>query len=162
MAARVLPGTTLRVRRSRRQDLPHLQAVLRLPAGVPERRGFRRLLADLGRDVYVAEDPDGAIVGVVSLVYARSLVRGGGLSATLDGACTATEQPGALLPALIAFAEERARRRGCRHLVAPLDPEDGTLRALLVARGYCSGELLTTELTQDGPPMTGAPEGAWR
>src|SRR5262245_328734 len=74
--ARVLPGTGLRVRRGRRADLPQLAAVLG-PGGEGLERVLRRLLADLGRDVYVAEEPGGEIVGLVSVVYARSLVRGG-------------------------------------------------------------------------------------
>jgi GNAT superfamily N-acetyltransferase len=106
---------------------------------------FRRLINDLGADVYVAEDPGGAIVGLVSVAYARSLVRGGA-SALLDGVRAAREPAGPLLEGLIAFAEDRARRRGCRRLAAWVEPGDGALRAALLARGYQAGELLLTEL----------------
>ena len=145
--ARLLPGTGMRVRRGRRRDLAQVQAVLH--AGSSERldRSWRRLLADLGADIYVAEDPGGEIVGVVSLVYARSLVRGG-VSATLDGVRARHESAAPVLEGLVAFAEERARRRGCRRLTAWVDADDPALRAALLARGYRSGELLVTELAE--------------
>jgi hypothetical protein len=148
MTDRLLPGTALRVRRGRRRDLPQMQAVLGVPPGECPVRFYRRLLADLGTDVYVAEDAGGEIVGVVSVVYARSLVRGG-LSALLDGARARHRPAGPLLEDLVAFAEERARRRGCRRLAAWVGAEDDELRAALLARGYRAGALLVTELAAE-------------
>jgi hypothetical protein len=148
MPARLLPGTGVRVRRGSRRDLPQLRVVLGAPATDRLERFYRRILDDLGMDVYVAEDPEGAIVGVVSLAYRRSLVRGG-VSAFLDGV-RAREAP-AVLEGLVAFAEERARRRGCSRLAACVETADAELRAALVARGYRVGELLTTDLATDGP-----------
>jgi hypothetical protein len=143
--ARVLPGTAVRVRRGRRCDLAAVRSLLGAGAGAGLERVFRRIVADLGGDVYVAEDGTGAIVGLVSVVYARSLARGG-LSAMLDGARARPEPGPAVLAGLVAFAEERARKRGCRRLAAWVDPDDRDLRAALVARGYRAGELLVTEL----------------
>ena len=148
MPARLLPGTGVRVRRGRRRDLPQLRVVLGAPATDRLERFYRRILADLGMDVYVAEDPEGAIVGVVSLAYRRSLVRGG-VSAFLDG--VRTREAPAVLEGLVAFAEERARRRGCCRLAAWVETGDGELRAALIARGYRAGELLTTDLAMDRP-----------
>ena len=145
MAARLLPGTAVRVRRGRRRDLSGLRALLAGEAAARLERVHRRILADLRNDVYVAEDRAGEIVGLVSIVYARSLVRGG-LSAMLDGvrARGAAVQP--VLEGLVAFAEDRARRRGCRRLTAWVDGDDGALRAMLLARGYRPGELMVSEL----------------
>lgn len=143
MAARVLPGGDLRVRRGRRHDLTAVRTLLGADALPP--KFFRRLVTDLGADVYVAEDAGGVIVGLVSVAYARSLVRGGA-SALLDGVRAGREPAGPLLEGLIAFAEERARRRGCRRLTAWVEPGDVALRAALLARGYRAGELLVTEL----------------
>jgi hypothetical protein len=98
-------------------------------------------------DVYVAEDADGQIVGIVAVVYARSLGRG--LSALIDGARTRAQPSAELLQGLVAFAEERARRRGCRRLTAWVDG-DVELRAALVARGYREGEALVTDLQRAG------------
>ncbi|HUE30502.1 MAG TPA: hypothetical protein VMR79_06490 [Verrucomicrobiae bacterium] len=139
---RLLPGTAVRVRRGRRHDLGAVQALLAAPAGDRLARVFRRILADLGTDLYVAEDERGEIVGLVSVLYARSLARGG-RSALLDGA---RARGPALLAELVAFAEERARKRGCRRLAAWVDAGDRELRAALLARGYHAGELLVTEL----------------
>jgi hypothetical protein len=141
MARVLLLDAGVRVRRGRRRDLPQVQSLLGIAGGDRLERYFRRIVADLGTDLYVAEDREGAIVGLVSVVYARSLACGG-LSATLDGA-RATP---AVLDGLLAFAEERARRRGCVRLTAAPDPGDTALRAALVARGYRIGELLVTEL----------------
>ena|SRR5437868_9129907 len=143
MSRVLLPDAGVRVRRGRRRDLPHVQSLLGIAGGDRLARHFRRIVADLGMDFYVAEDREGAIVGLVSVVYARSLARGG-VSATLDGA-RATP---AILDALLAFAEERARRRGCARLSAAPDSGDSALRAALVARGYRVGELLLTELAR--------------
>lgn len=143
--AHLLPGTGLRVRRGRRRDLPQLRAVLEPGAGERLERVLRRLLADLGRDVYVAEDASGEIVGLVSVIYARSLVRGG-LAALLDGARARRTPARPLLDGLVAFAEERARLRGCRRLAAWVEADDVELRAALAARGYRAGELWMTEL----------------
>lgn len=145
MTARLLPGTALRLRRGRRGDVAALEAVFGVEPGARPARFYRRLLADLGADVYVAEDGDGSIVGVVSLVYARSLVRGG-TSAFLDGARTRDGAGPMLLEGLVAFAEERARRRGCLRLAAWVGAGDDDLRAALLARGYRAGELLVTDL----------------
>jgi N-acetylglutamate synthase-like GNAT family acetyltransferase len=145
MTARLLPGTEVRVRRGRRSDVPALKAVLGDAAGDRLERRYRRMLADLGNDIYVAEDAAGAIVGVVALNYARSLC-GGGPSAMLDGARACREPARPLLEGLIAFAEDRARRHGCRSLVACLEHADGELRAALLARGYRTGESFVREL----------------
>jgi hypothetical protein len=144
MTARLLPGTDVRVRRGRRRDLDALGGTLGVPVEGRLARMFRRILADLGNDVYVAEDASGELVGVVSVVYRRSLMEGG-LAAILDGVRT---RPGAtpLLEGLVAFAEERARRRGCRRLTAWVAPQDGAVRAALVARGYRVGEAFATDL----------------
>jgi len=143
--ARLLPGTGVRVRRGRRRDLAQLESLLGATSGERLALLFRRILKDLGIDVNVAEDGAGDIVGLVSVLYARTLVRGG-VSAMLDGARARREPAQPLLEELVAFAEERARKRGCRRLTAWVDPADGELRATLLARGYRSGELLVTEL----------------
>jgi len=144
MTARLLPGTDVRVRRGRRGDLEALGRVLGVPASGRMVRAYRRIVADLGNDVYVAEDARGELVGVVSVVYRRSLVQGG-LAAVLDGVRTRPDATG-VLDGLVAFAEERARRRGCRRLTACLAPDDGAVRATLVARGYRVGEAFGTDL----------------
>lgn len=148
MAARLLPGLAVQIRRGRRHDLPGVEAVLGgRPPGAFERL-YRRIVADLGADLYVAEDARGEIVGLVSLVYAHSLT--GGLSAWLDGAHALEPPSRGLLEALVAFAEERARRRGCRRLTACFDREHPELRATLLARGYRAGEMLVADLTRAG------------
>ena len=141
--ARLLPGMAVRVRRGRRRDFAQVRSLVDADAGARLERVFRRIVADLGTDVYVAESGDGEIVGLIAVTYARSLVRGG-ISAMLDGARTRRERD--ILDGLVAFAEERARKRGCDRLTAWVAPDDADLRATLVARGYRAGELLVAEL----------------
>ena len=143
MAARLLPGTTTRVRRGRRHDFPHVQAVLGRAGGDRAERLYHRMMRDLGTDLYVAEEEGGTIVAVVVLAYGRSL-GAGGLVAVLEVARRSTEPR--LGEGLVAFAEERARRRGCRELAARMDGADAELRAVLVARGFRPADVLVTEL----------------
>jgi hypothetical protein len=142
----------VRVRRGRRTDLPRVRSLLPVADAARRERFDRRTLASLAGDVYVAEDADGAIVGIVSVAYLRSLNEGR-FAAVLDAAHAAADSP-PLLDRLIAFAETRARRRGCRRLAAVLGPPDGpqegphdrALRAALESRGYGTGQVLVAEL----------------
>jgi L-amino acid N-acyltransferase YncA len=136
-------GDAVRVRRGRRSDVARARALL--PAADPRRERFdRRTFASLASDVYVAEDAGGAIVGIVSVAYLRS-VGEGRLAAVLDAARAAADSA-ALLDRLIAVAETRARRRGCRRLAAWIDPSDVALRAALESRGYAPGVVLSADL----------------
>ena len=144
MAGRRLPGTTLSVRRGRRADLAQLRDLIALPPDARLERFLRRMLADLGMDIYVAEDGERQIVGVVSVAYRRSLMRGG-LWAILDGVRTASTPAAPALDALVAFAEARARRRGCRRISLSGDA-DPDLRAVLTARGYRAGTVFLSDL----------------
>lgn len=141
-------GSDVRVRRGRRSDLPRVQALLAAPAGARHERFDRRTLASLAGDVYVAEDAGGDIVGVVSVAYLRSLAEGR-FAAVLDAARAAADSP-SLLDRLIAFAETRARRRGCPRLSARIAPEDAALRAALASRGYRTSDLLVVDLGEAG------------
>jgi GNAT superfamily N-acetyltransferase len=145
MAGQRLPGTQVRVRRCRRHDLSPVRALLGVEADGRFERLFARLVRDLGGDLYVAEDVAGEIVGLVSLRYTRSLAQRG-MAAILDQARAQGGADAPLLDGLVAFAEARARRRGCHHLTAWVDERDGALRAALVARGYRSGIRLTLDL----------------
>jgi hypothetical protein len=142
------PRDDVRVRRGRRSDVARVRALLPV-ADEPRRHRFdRRTFASLAGDVYVAEDARGAIVGVVAVGYHRSLAEGR-YAAVLDAARTAADSA-LLLDRLIAFAESRARRRGCRSLAARVDPADRALRAALASRGYGTGDWLVAELGEAG------------
>src|SRR5947199_69697 len=79
----------------------------------------------------------------IALAYARSLL-GGGLAAVLEVARRSTEPR--LGEGLVAFAEDRARRRGCRELAARIDGVDPELRAVLLARGFRPADALVAAL----------------
>lgn len=134
----------VRLRRGRRSDLPRVRALLPAPPGGRRERFDRRTFASLAGDVYIAEDARGAIVGVVSVAYLRS-VTAGRPAAVLDAA-RALGDSGPVLDTLIAFAETRARRRGCTRLAVWIDPGDAALHAALAVRGYRVDTLLVAEL----------------
>lgn len=129
-----LPGTDVRVRRARRQDLARLTPLLGAAAD-RDRRVFRRLLADLGMDVYVAEDAAGALVGLVAVGYVRSVATGR-TAALLDAARVLPGAGDGVLDGLLAVAATRARRRGCVALRTLDAVADGALHAALRARGW--------------------------
>jgi GNAT superfamily N-acetyltransferase len=131
-------GPAERIRRARREDIP---ALLHLVGG-PEAgrvRALRRLTKTLAADVYVI-DRDGAVHGVVAVLYRRSLAHGG-LAATIDtiAAWTASSdhQRSDDAAALLACAIERARRRGCVAIDTALPAPE--LRTALEAQGFTPG-----------------------
>jgi len=135
-----------RIRRSRRTDFP---AVLRLLAAAgaslppPDRttlHRFRRLVADLGSDLYLALVDDEA-VGLLHVTYARQLVRPPVARVECMLVAPAVRRQG-IGTALLAWADGRARRRGCGALRWALPPEDPAARGFAERAG-----LLHTETT---------------
>jgi len=139
-----LTGKEVRLRRGSRRDL---EAIARLldPSALAERgrRFDRRLVADLGHDVYVAESREGELVGVVALAYFRSLTAGR-FVAILDTLRVAGDRPTALA-GLLDLAERRARSRGCRDLLAMPGAMAGAVGAMLRERGWTERTLLGGE-----------------
>ena len=107
----------IRIRRGRRTDYPALAALCAWPLrdGSPARsvRLYRRTVADLAYDLYVAEDGKRPI-GVVAVSYVRTL-RLGGQRATLEELYVDPERRGAGVGRrLLELAVRRAARRGAR------------------------------------------------
>ena len=140
----VATGETIHVRRGRRSDFPRVRALLPVAADARQERFDRRTFASLTGDVYVAEDAAGAILGLVAVGYLRSVTAGRTI-AVLD-AVRAIADAAPVLDRLIAFAEARARRRGCTRLTAWGDPGNAALQAALASRGYRSHAVLVTDL----------------
>jgi GNAT superfamily N-acetyltransferase len=108
-----------RLRRARRSDFDAIWTLLiqrgSAAPGEPDRatlRRFRRVIADLGADLYVAVADDRPL-GLVHVTYARRLA--GPPEARLE--LLVAGPPGAsgddTARALMALATDRARRRGC-------------------------------------------------
>lgn len=142
--------TRLHIRRCRRTDLP---AVMRLlaaagtPLPVPDRRTlhrFRRLVADLGSDLYLALVDDDT-VGLLHVTYARQLVRPPLARVECLLVSPAARRRG-IGRALLGFAEDRARRRGCGAIRWSLPAEDPAARHFAENAG-----LLHTETTVSRP-----------
>jgi hypothetical protein len=129
------PPSAERIRRARREDIP---ALLHLVGG-PEAgrvRALRRLTKTLVADVYVV-DRDATVLGVVAVLYRRSLAHGG-LAATIDTIAawtsSSSDQRRHDESALLACAIERARRRGCVAIDTALPAPE--LRTALEAQGF--------------------------
>lgn len=104
----------IRCRRARRTDADAIFALLATAAPPPRDRAvrhhFRKLVADLGADCYVAQC-DGTVIGVVHVTYARHLIDG--QRAMIELVRAAPERPGDVGRALAALVRERAARRHC-------------------------------------------------
>lgn len=135
MPAARLSGLGVRLRRARRTDLDAVRALLGRPVRAGERRFDRRYVTDLGHDVFVAQDGTDEVVGVVGVVYVRSLARGR-WRAVLD-VLRARDRP--VGDALLVFAEGRARARGCSTLEAWPEGDADPLVAYVAARGWRTG-----------------------
>ena len=124
------------IRRATRHDLPALHALMGAPAERRSERFERRLLRTLAACVYVAEDA-GTVVGAVACSFAPSLALSRWCT-ILDGAWATADRPD-VLDALVAFAEERGRRRASARVIA-VGPVHPALRRVLAARGYERGD----------------------
>ncbi len=115
----------IRHRRARRTDMAPIHAVLAEAADVtgPDDRAarsrFRRVVADLGADLYVATIDD-RVVGVLHLTYARHLLEGQRATLELLVVRPAARRRG-VGTALAALACARAGARQCRALTLGAD-----------------------------------------
>lgn len=128
----------IRHRRARRTDFDAIGVILAasgLPVPAPGRaalRRFRRLIADLGADLYVAET-DARVLGVVHITYTRHL--NGAPQARLEVLAVAPAARGqGVGRGLAALAAARARRRGCASLRCSAAVATDGARALLDRR----------------------------
>jgi N-acetylglutamate synthase-like GNAT family acetyltransferase len=110
----------IRHRRGRRSDLMDILRLLAHSedsAPVPDRallRRFRRIVADLGDDFYVALIGE-RLVGFVQISYRRDITRGvrGRVESLI---VSRDERPREVATTLASLAEQRARRRSCFEL----------------------------------------------
>jgi hypothetical protein len=137
------------IRRGRRTDLPALLALLHAePSATIDKaqtRHWRRLASDPGLDFYIAER-DGAIQGALLVCYIRAL-RAQGWQGILDVAF-APPSTRELEQEILNFAKARARKRGCRQLIAWRRDaaENGCLTALTQGGFHQAGEVLSCDL----------------
>jgi N-acetylglutamate synthase-like GNAT family acetyltransferase len=129
----------MRIRRGRRTDFTGVMQLL-ATSGValppPDRatlRRFRNIVADLGADFYIAAI-DGTLAGLVHVTYARRLAARP--QAQLDQLVVADAvRRRGIGSALLAVAQERARRRGCAQLSCALAAADAPAREFLRKAG---------------------------
>ncbi len=139
-----MQAARLHVRRGRRTDFTAVMALLagtgiRVPP--PDRatlRRFRSLVADLGTDFYVVE-VDGTLAGLVHVTYGRQLTvlpR-----ARIEQLLVAEPfRRRGIGTALVEFARNRARRRGCSGLYCtPSFPSDPAAAGFLENSGLHAG-----------------------
>jgi GNAT superfamily N-acetyltransferase len=139
-------------RRARRTDFEAVCALL--SAGgvtVPEAdratlRRFRRLVADLGSDVYLAL-VDERVVGIVQVTYTRHLL---GQEARLALLAVMPEQRRhGIGRSLAGLAAARARRRGCARVCCALHGSASEATAFLTALGWrASGAQVEFDLVE--------------
>ena len=109
----------LTVRRARRDDFARVRAMLGAPTAGDRaaRKRFRRLVATLREDLYVAErEGDEALVGLVVVAYVRGLGPATAIVRDLHGSTDVTD-------ALLACAERHASARGCTRLEVQVDAD---------------------------------------
>jgi len=113
------------------------------PADRATLRRFRRVVADLGADLYIAVI-DEKIVGIVHATYARQLTTTARAHIEALLVAPAVRRMG-IGSSLQAFIIERARRRGCDTLVcAPVATANEAAR-FLAALGWKSGSSCYTK-----------------
>jgi ribosomal protein S18 acetylase RimI-like enzyme len=104
----------IHIRRGRRTDYAALAALCSWPTtGASPRRLFRRAVADLSFDLYVAEET-GRTIGMVAVSYVRVLALGGQRATLEDLVVDPARRRAGVGRELAEFAIRRARRRGAR------------------------------------------------
>ena len=159
-----MPQGHVRIRRSRRTDfvaVMHLLAASGVPIPPPDRaalRRFRNLVSDLGADFYLASVED-TLAGLLYVTYARQLTVPP--QARLDHLVVAEAFRGrGVGVALLAFAERRARQRGCGALSCALPTASAPLVRFLERGGLQRmGDWFVQELRPDLPTVEGHTEG---
>ena len=142
----------VRFRRGRRTDFVSTMQILAssgVPVPPPDRRvlrRFRRLVADLGADFYVAV-LDGALVGFVHVTYARRLAEAPAARLEILVVAPHVRRRG-IGRSLAALAADRARRRGCAELQWVGGGE--TAQAFLRAVGFEPAGALYSRVLGDG------------
>jgi N-acetylglutamate synthase-like GNAT family acetyltransferase len=147
-----MPGMqngTVKIRRGKRTDFPALMALVAPRAAIAAEgvqiRHWRRLAGDPSRDFYVAEQ-GGTIRGIVLVCYIRELHQPG-WQAVLDIVAPPFTECG-IGQALLDFAKERARKRGCQRLIYILSREESDSPASLSPFGFQRvGEVLSCGLS---------------
>lgn len=130
----------IRHRRVRRTDFAAVHALLDacgLPVPAADRAGlrrFRRVVADLGADLYVAT-VDERVAGIVHVTYRRDLRHGQQAQLVLLAVAPADRGHG-VGRALAAWAMARARRRGCTRLECTPGAAADAAAAFLTALGW--------------------------
>jgi GNAT superfamily N-acetyltransferase len=134
-----MPDLRVRIRRARRTDFTAVMQLL-AASGVavppPDRATlgrFRHIVADLGADFYLAV-VDGTLAGLVHVTYARQL--SSPPHARLDELVVTEPFRGrGIGSALLAFAQDRARQRGCDTLSCVHPAADASARRFLEKAG---------------------------
>lgn len=128
------------LRRVRRRDFAELVALYAAcgrPVPLPDRptlRRFRRIVADLGADCYVAVERE-RVVGMLHIAYVRHLADG--MHGQIITWLVAPERRRrGLGDSLLQLAFERARRRHCLSLSISPGDADAALVAALERRGW--------------------------
>lgn len=132
----------VRIRRAQRRDFAAVaELCARLGAGHLEEtrhalRRFRRIVADLGNDLYLAES-SGKLSGLLHLHYTRQLLEPPRAEVSL----LLSDPTASPAPAgeLVTFALQRARRRRCGRLVFGTQKAAGQLHDDLVRHGFQRG-----------------------
>ena len=127
-------------RRARRTDFTAIVQVLGasgLPTPAPDRptlRRFRRLIADLGTDLYIAE-ASGRLVGFVHLTYVRDITVG--TRARMEALVVSPDvRRRGIGSSLTLLARRRGRRRGCHELLCSAAPSIVAVREFLAHDGW--------------------------
>lgn len=132
----------IRIRRAQRRDFAAVaELCARLSAGKLEEnrhtlRRFRRIVADLGNDLYLA-DNNGHLSGLLHLHFTRQLL--GPPRAEVSLLLADPGGPSELASRLLDFALARARRRLCASIVLAANDAMANLHDHLLRHGFQRG-----------------------
>ena len=140
---------SLKVRRATAQDLPVIVGMLADdPLGALRERladplpasylaAFEAISRDPDNQLVVAEDPAGLAMAVLQLIFTPHITHQGGWRATIEGVRVARHvRDAGLGRALLAWAIERARERGCHVVQLTTDKQRPEAKRFYEALGF--------------------------
>lgn len=152
------------IRRAAAHDIPALCGLLALlfaqeaeftPDGDKQARGLARIVGDPQAGAILVAREQGAIVGMVNLLFTVSTALGERVALLEDMLVAPPARGRGIGSALLARAIEHAREQGCRRITLLTDGDNAAAQRFYRRHGFAASGMMPMRLALDAPPPPG-------